>query len=84
MVADLMIDLFNQEQAFNRYVECYGDEKRQEGIGIGVERGIGIGREEGIVLSICNLMASVGWSAPQAMDALKIPVSEREKYAVLV
>ena len=57
---------------------------REEGIGIGREEGIGIGREEGMVLSIRNLMKSLKLTAPQAMDALQIPVGEREKYAVLI
>lgn len=42
------------------------------------------GKEEGIertrIESIQNLMESTGWSLEQAMDALKIPESERWKY----
>ena len=40
------------------------------------ERGI----KEGILSSIQNLMESMGWSAEQAMAALKIPESERVQY----
>lgn len=35
---------------------------------------------KGILSSIENLMESMGWSAEQAMDALKIPKSDREQY----
>ena len=42
-------------------------------------------REDGVVqttlASIRNLMETVHWTAQQAMDALKIPPSEQEKYA---
>ena len=34
--------------------------------------------------SIRNLMENVGWTAQQAMDALKIPASEQDKYAALI
>ena len=42
------------------------------------------GRTEGLLASIRNLMASMGWSAEQAMDALKVPSGERPKYADLL
>lgn len=38
------------------------------------------GIKEGILSSIQNLMESMGWSAEQAMAALKIPESERVQY----
>ena len=44
------------------------------------ERGIKEGIKEGILSSIQNLMESMGWSAEQAMTALKIPESERVQY----
>ena len=44
------------------------------------ERGIKEGIKEGILSSIQNLMESMGWSAEQAMAALKIPESERVQY----
>ena len=65
-----MLDLFNQESQFKRYVECYaesyGDEREQ--------RGIDIGREQGTVVSIRNLMQSLKLTAPQAMDTVNIAV----------
>ena len=46
------------------------------------------GRNEGIdltiVKSIRNLMETVGWTAQQAMDALKIPMAEQARYAALL
>lgn len=47
----------------------------------GIERGIEKGIREGILASIQNLMESMGWSAEQAMKALKIPEAEQPKYA---
>lgn len=38
------------------------------------------GIKEGILSSIQNLMESMGWSAEQAMEALKIPESEQMQY----
>ncbi len=60
-------------------------EQRREGFDEGVIYGENKGRNEGIELtiiaSIRNLMETVGWTAQQAMDALKVPADEREKYA---
>ena len=39
---------------------------------------------EEIVKSIRNLMKTVGWTAKQVMDALKIPASEQKRYAALI
>jgi len=52
-------------------VKCHDDDIRDEGR----EEG----REESLVISIRNLMETMAWTADQAMDALKIPVSDREK-----
>ena len=42
------------------------------------------GKESERVSSIRNLMETLNLSAQQAMDALKIPASEQEKYAALI
>ena len=42
------------------------------------------GKESERVSSIRNLMETLNLSAKQAMDALKIPASEQEKYAALI
>ena len=41
-------------------------------------------RMEEFIKSIQNLMDTVGWTAQQAMDALKIPASEQKRYAELL
>ena len=38
------------------------------------------GIEKGILLSIRNLMETMGWSVEQAMEVLKIPEEEKSKY----
>lgn len=38
------------------------------------------GIEKGILLSIRNLMETMGWSLEQAMEGLKIPEEEKTKY----
>ena len=42
------------------------------------------GKESERVISIRNLMETLNLSAKQAMDALKIPASEQEKYSALI
>ncbi len=44
------------------------------------ERGIEKGIISTTLRSIQSLMETVGWTAEQAIDALKIPEEEREKY----
>ena len=43
-----------------------------------------LGRSEGFLASIRNLMASMGWTAEQAMEALRVPEADRSKYADLL
>ena len=38
------------------------------------------GIQKGILLSIRNLMETMGWSVEQAMEGLKIPEEEKRKY----
>jgi len=42
------------------------------------------GRAEGFLASIRSLMASMGWSVEQAMDALRLSDDDRAKYAGLL
>ena len=46
----------------------------------GIRQGKKEGRKEGILTSIRSLMESMGWSAEQAMTALKIPEPEQMQY----
>ena len=52
----------------------------QKGIEKGIQKGIEQGIEKGILLSIRNLMETMGWLAEQAMEGLKIPEEEKRKY----
>ena len=42
------------------------------------------GKDSAMINSSRNLMESAGWTAKQAMDALKIPVAEQKKYPAQV
>ena len=42
------------------------------------------GIEKGILLSIRNLMETMGWSVEQAMEGLKIPEEEKRKYFTII
>lgn len=39
------------------------------------------GMKEGIITAIKNLMESMGWTREQAMEALKIPETEKALYS---
>jgi len=45
------------------------------------KKGMQEGMIDGILTSVKNLMESMGWTAEQAMDALKISQEDRNKYA---
>lgn len=44
------------------------------------EKGIQKGIQKGILLSIRNLMETMGWPVEQVMEGLKIPEEEKRKY----
>lgn len=52
----------------------------KKGIEQGIEQGLEQGIVQGIFSSIWNLMDSMGWTADQAMEALKIAETDRERY----
>ncbi|MCD8361998.1 MAG: hypothetical protein LUC98_03380 [Lachnospiraceae bacterium] len=56
------------------------EEARETGLTEGRAEGRAEGREDTILESIRNLMETLKLSADQAMEALKIPAGEREKY----
>ena len=69
----------------SRGVEARGIKKgriegRIEGRSEGLREGLSKGRSEGVLASICNLMESMGWGITEAMNALRIPESERQGY----
>ena len=53
----------------------------KKGMEKGMEKGIAKGAEMTLLSSIKNLMETMKWTAAEAMDALKIPASEQNKYA---
>ena len=48
------------------------------------EKGIAKGRAEGVLSSIKSLMETLGLTIEQAMAALKVPESEKQKYMDLL
>ena len=50
----------------------------------GIEKGRKEGIQEGILSSINNLMETMGWTAQQAMSALKVPADEQDQYAGMI
>lgn len=46
----------------------------------GIAKGLEQGVENGLLSSIRNLMETMNWSCTQAMNALKIPEQNRERY----
>ena len=56
----------------------------REGIAKGRAEGMAKGMAKGVITSIQNLMETTCWSAEQAMEALKIPENERQRYAELL
>ncbi|MCD8098619.1 MAG: Rpn family recombination-promoting nuclease/putative transposase [Lachnospiraceae bacterium] len=55
-----------------------------EGRAEGREKGLAEGRADTILESIRNLMETLKLSADQAMEALKVPAGEREKYRAMI
>lgn len=58
-----------------------GINKEADNMCTALEKLIEDGRNDGILTSVKNLMESMGWTAEQAMDALKISREDRNKYA---
>jgi len=58
------------------------EQGKEEGITQGIAKGEELGHNEERIECIQNLMDSMKWTATQAMDALKIPLSERSKYNI--
>ena len=50
----------------------------------GRKQGLEDGRKQGLIEGLHNLMVSMSWTAAQAMDALKIPEADRNKYAAML
>lgn len=44
------------------------------------EKAMGAGAAQNMLISIRNLMESMGWTVEQAMTALRVPDADRPKY----
>ena len=67
-----------------KILEDMRDEAMQIGIEKGIEKGIEQGATENLVANVQALMASVGWSAQQALDTLRVPKSEQARYLAML
>ena len=56
----------------------------KQGMEQGMKQGMENGKVEGLLTAIRNLMTSMGWSAEQAMEALRVSETERQKYAAML
>ena len=63
------------------YSKMIEDRGIAKGIAKGRAEGVAKGIAKGILSSIKNLMETTGMTAAQAMDALKVPDSDRAMYA---
>lgn len=59
-------------------------EGRNEGIAEGKIEGKNIGKEETTIMLIRNLMEEAIISIHKAMELLRVPMSERDRYTVLI
>ena len=69
-------------------VEQWAQEERAQGIEQGIEQGraqgIEQGRVQGTEQAVRNIMDSLGLTPQQAMDAMKIPKEEQDKFLTLI
>ncbi len=87
-VSQIMLSMFNQEEALRAYVYEEKLKSEQEGIRKGkiegkIEGNVE-GRKQSLLESIQSLMKHAGVSIEQAMDWLSVPQNSRQEYANLV
>lgn len=75
-VMDMCLTEYNEAETMNLFRE----EGRQEGRQEGRREGRQEGRQESLINSIKNIMETLNLSSQEAMNALKIPDSERSHY----
>ncbi len=76
-VAEIMVTLFDQEKVMEIHDYHIAEAARRDGILKGRAEGHAEGRIEGIFASVQNLMASMGLTLEQAMNALNISEEDR-------
>lgn len=74
-------DVVNMWAAWENGINQARNDGFHDGFHDGFSDGETKGRDATIVTTIRNLMETSGWDAQQTMNAMKIPVSEQEKYA---
>ena len=50
----------------------------------GVEKGIEQGARDNLLENVRSLMESVGWTAQEALEKLKVPASEQARYIAML
>jgi hypothetical protein len=60
------------------------DEAMRKGMEMGMEKGMEKGAEQTLLNNVRSLMESVGWTAKQALDTLKVPESDQAKYLAML
>ena len=75
-VKDIMFTLYDEEEILRRHDKTVAEEAAREA----EQRGI----SQGIIISLRNLIANLGLTQVQAMDALGIEQGERDKYAAMM
>ena len=73
-VKDMCLTEYNEAET----MEMLWQEAIQEGLQEGMQQGMQQGMHEMRLLDIKNLMDVMGWTAEKAMDALKIPLNQRD------
>ena len=56
----------------------------EKGLKQGMEKGMEQGMEQGQIFALRNLVDGTGWPIEKAMEMLKIPPTDREKYAAIL
>ena len=79
-----LMDMIDFEFDINEAKEVWKEEAMAQGMAQGKAEGRVEGRAEGKVESLRNIMQTLNLTAQQAMDALKIPQEERDKYASMI
>lgn len=78
-------DMCNLSQGIEEKAIRVGLQKGiQEGRQIGIEQGIEQGIQQALLSSLQNLMGTMHLATDKAMDVLKIPNEDREKYIRLL
>ena len=79
-----LMDMIDFEFDINEAKEVWKEEAEAKGMAQGMAKGIEKGMAKGKIESLRNIMQTLNLTIQQAMDALKIPPEERDKYASMI